>query len=126
MASKMKIDATKVWDAPEATLVTVGHNRTMMWTYEGGFRRFNCYLHGHCIARIKPHGAEPSATVHFNDSGYLTATTCKAMSEFAAAFGVSCGVSRAGGEMSVRYKQDGEYVSRKAPDGRITFAAERY
>ena len=126
MANKMKLDVRKCWTAPEGQHVTVGHNRQIARSVIDGFPIFTCYLHGSPVARIKPHGASPTATVTFDDCGYLTATTVKAMAEFAAAFGVHCGVSRAKGDLSVRWMQDGAWTERKGPDGRIAFAADRY
>lgn len=126
MARKMKLDARKCWGAPEGTHVTVGHNRQIACNLIDGHPVFTCYLHGSPVARIKPHGASGSATVTLDDCGYPTATTVKAMAEFCQAFGVQCSVSRAGGELSARWRALGAWHERTGQDGRLTFAADRY
>lgn len=107
-------------------MITVGHNRMIARNMLDGHPVFTCYLHGHPVARIKPHGASGSATVTLDDCGYLTATTVKAMAEFMAAFGITGSVSRAGGDISARWKQDGQWHERAGQDGRMAFAADRY
>lgn len=125
MAMLKNIENT--WTAPEGKLVTVGNNRQIAREVEDGFPVFKCYLHGSCVAQIKPHGVSGSVTVRLDDCGYLTAATIAAMGDFMRAYGVQGVASRAGGKLSVRYMMDGgEWKERKAVDGKVTFAAMRY
>lgn len=126
MAQLRNLD--KIHSAPLETLVTVGNNRQIMRVADhDGAPRFKCYLHGHCVAEIKPLTLGTlRADVFLDTCGYRTTTTIAAMKDFMGAFGISGGASRAGGELSARYKLDGEWCETYARDGySLDFTADR-
>jgi hypothetical protein len=113
-----------VWVAPVGQLVTVGNNRQIARDESGAFV---CYLHGSAVARIKCEGASGIARVALDSCGYLTTTTLAAMRDFLGAFGVTAGVSRAGGRLSARWKMpSGAWREADSDSGALAFTGHRY
>jgi hypothetical protein len=96
--------------------VTVGNNRTieLMVTGGGDFLRYR--LHDNVIAIVG--GVDKSSWIALNHCGHLTSTTIAAMNEFLGCVGSNARVSRAGGVLSVRGHESGDWQS---PSGSTRF-----
>jgi hypothetical protein len=115
-----------VWTAPAGHSVTVGNNRTVTRRDGAGETFFDCRLHGHTVAVIACKGASGIAYVTLDSCGYMTPTTVAAMKDFMGLFGITAGVSRAGGKLSVRYKLPSGAWREKEDDSSLTFVGHRY
>jgi hypothetical protein len=122
------INRETIWIAPAGQSVTVGNNRTVTRGAGAGTNesRFTCRLHGHPVAVITCKGASGVAYVTLDSCGFLTVTTVSAMKDFLALFGISAGVSRAGGRLSVRYKMPSGAWREKEGDSSLNFVGHRY
>jgi hypothetical protein len=104
----------KIHALADGERVTVGNNRTI----ERSGSSYMCRLHGHPVFTLRAQ-ASGQADVFLDACGYLTATTARAMQDFAGAFGVSLGVSRAGGVLSAMWQLDGEWCKRESAGGDV-------
>jgi hypothetical protein len=120
------INRETIWTAPEGQAVTVGNNRTVTRKDGAGESYFECRLHGHPVAVIACKGASGVAYVTLDSCGFLTVTTVSAMKDFLALFGISAGVSRAGGKLSVRYTMPSGAWREKEGDSSLNFVGHRY
>jgi hypothetical protein len=122
MAKLKRLD--DIWKLPAGQLVTVGNNRQIARDESGAF---TCYLHGSPVARIKCEGASGITRVDLDSCGFMTATTVAAMRDFLAAFGITAGVSRAGGRLSARWKMpSGAWRETESDSGTLAFTGHRY
>lgn len=122
MAKLRNID--KIFTLNNGERITIGHNRTIEKTLLDGAMRYVCRLHGHPVMTAAlGSGGHLFATL--DDCGYCTRTTAQAMQDFANAFGARLSVSIAGGDLSLRWYQDG-WKGREAIDGRAAITMDRY
>lgn len=120
--AKLK-NTDKIFDLANGQALTVGHNRTVT---RDSKTEFTGRLHGHPVFSIKC-ANDGTAFVKLDCCGYLTVTTRSAMADFMKAFGISGGVSIAGGVLSARAKREGEYIeSRDNGYGVLKMVAQRY
>lgn len=124
MAKLKNID--RIWTAPEGEAVPVGNNRTVARRDGIGEAFFECRLHGHPVAVVSCKGASGVAYVTLDSCGYLTATTVAAMKDFLQLFGIAAGVSRAGGELSARWKMPSGAWRETSDDSAVTFVGHRH